>query len=176
MGLKVDLGGCGKDGEWLTINADAGYAHAAPDHVANILASAGHLDAILAPESVDEMQCLHTLEHLPPWELDATVNYWRKFLKPGGTLKIIVPDVEVIAHYFVQGRISGEAMIGMLYVPPEWQQKGEGEHHRWGFTYETLENLMMRAGFTVEMASAPTSHYVEGYPVPNLGMRCTKVG
>ena len=174
MGVKVDLGGTGKGGEWVTVNLDPGHAHPAPDHVASISASAGQLDSLFEAGTIDELRCLHTLEHLPPFELAANLEYWHRLLKPEGTLYIVVPDVAAIAQRWVAGEISDDAAVGMMYVPPEWQAMGEGERHRWGFTFATLKTALEWAGFTVKQVPVGVSHYVDGYPVPNLGVLAKK--
>jgi SAM-dependent methyltransferase len=69
--------------------------------------------------SVDEIICVHVLEHLP--DLEGPLTEIHRILKPGGTLKIWVP------HYF-----SSIAF-------------GDSTHVRF-FTFETLSQFDKRSG------------------------------
>lgn len=170
--LKVDFGGCGKGGEWRTINKDDGEAHAAPDIVADITAAAHALDTAFEPQSVDEARCIHALEHLPPWDVLATLAYWRGFLKPGARLLIVVPDMRAIFETYLDGWIDAETAMGMIYVPAEWQQKAPGEAHRWGFDEDTLCQRLNAAGYhDVRRIDYPHGTFrVDDSPVPNLAV------
>lgn len=51
----------------------------------------------------DEIRASHVLEHFSHRETMDIVRDWVRVLKPGGVLKICVPDMEVIAHTVAQG-------------------------------------------------------------------------
>ncbi len=169
MALLVDLGGTGRGGDWITVNIDNGAAHAAPDIVADIRAAADELRIYFDPGSIDRIRLRHTLEHLPPHELKDNLIYWRSFLKKNGVIEIVVPDMAAICNRYAHGHIPGHIAAGMLYVPPEWQMRGPGEGHRWGFDFPMLSQALIEAGFlSVYGMECPVTHYVEDYPVPNL--------
>ncbi len=44
----------------------------------------------------------HVLEHLPPREGEALISECRRVLKPGGVLRVVVPDLEEIARLYLE--------------------------------------------------------------------------
>ena len=172
--LRVDFGGTGRGGQWLTVNVDGhGIAHPAPDVVADITAQADQLRHHFAPASIDEAQCIATFEHLPPHDHVATLKMWRGLLKPGSRLTIMVPDVAQIAADWLDNQLPTRVAMGMIFCPPEWQRMLPGEQHRWGFNRESLITLLVEAGYVMAQWDAnypQRTFFVEGYPVPNLAV------
>jgi SAM-dependent methyltransferase len=63
----------------------------------------------------DEIRASHVLEHFPAAQVEAVLREWVRVLKPGGTLKIAVPDFEAIAHSYTAGEdlnVQGYVMGG----------------------------------------------------------------
>lgn len=147
--MKVDLGGIGRGGEWVTVNNDGGAVRATPDIVADITAHAAQLERHFAFGSLDEIRCIHTLEHLPAWDIVPSLAYWRKFLKPGGKLFVVVPDLGTMARHYIDGTIPFDVFASVAYVPPS-RTKGrpDGEQHKWGWAGSTLYNDLLKAGFS----------------------------
>lgn len=176
--IRVDFGGAGKDGAWLTVNLDGdGKAHNTPDIVADITAAARQLGQHFAPNSIDEAQCIATLEHLPPWDVVETLRYWRGFMKYGAALTITVPDMPAIFAGYAEGRYGAEVLAGMLYGPKAWQQKTPFEAHRWGWDYSSLEGTLREAGFWhVERIEEPEpGFFVDDYRVAMLAVRALAI-
>lgn len=169
MIINLDMGGVGSsDPSWITVNIDDGAYHEAPDLVCDIT----DLDALpFEPNTVNAIRCYHTLEHLDPNVLEKTLKGWYRLLRDGGIFIVIVPDVLEIFKACLLGEIKDITAIRMLYVPEEWQLKGDAERHRWGFTEDTLRALLTLCGFSdIQRLNCPPSHYVDGHPVPNLKM------
>lgn len=174
MIINLDMGGVGNsDPNWITVNIDSGAYHEAPDLVCDIT----NLEELpFEPNSVNAIRCCHTLEHLDPNVLERTLKGWHRLLKKGGCLTIVVPDVEEIFKLCLLKDIKDITAIRMLYVPEEWQSKGEGERHRWGFTESTLRDLLCLSGFEdIRRLNCEPTHYVDGYPVPNLKMEAKRL-
>jgi len=79
------------------------------------------LDPIPAADgAVDACYSSHMLEHLPPAWASAFVAECFRVLKPGGVLRLVVPDLEGIAKNYLQALESGDparhtwAVIEML--------------------------------------------------------------
>ena len=185
MTVKVDLGGVGRGGEWLTVNWDDGTVRLSPDIVADISAAGRQLELYFEPNSIDELRCVHTLEHLAYKDWPETLKYWLGFLKPGGKLLIVVPDMgQLIEDYWV-GDIDFNVFASVAWHPTFRENKGPGEMHRWGWVDRTLFQDLERAGY-VDVGSGTDADYqshwlydyeefqftgaVGRYWVPNLRM------
>lgn len=170
--LRVDFGGTGKGGKWVTVNVDAqGIAHPAPDIVADVTAEADQLRDYFDPHSIDEAQCVATFEHIAAHDHLATLVYWRSLMKPDARLIIMVPDVQHIAVQWLGGVLSTKTAMDMIFSPPEWTRKLPGELHRFGFDDEMLMSLMREAGYQNVRhvkEGAQATFFVGSYPVPNL--------
>ena len=53
-------------------------------------------------DSVDEIRCSHALEHFPHGRLADVLADWVRVLKPGGVLRIAVPDFAKIAENYLR--------------------------------------------------------------------------
>jgi len=71
------------------------------------------------PNSVDEIYSRHMLEHLDPEEANRALIAWFKVLRPGGLLRLIVPDLEFHAAscwgHPQAGRTTGIAISNMRW-------------------------------------------------------------
>lgn len=91
-------------------------------------------------ESVDVIRASHVLEHFPFSEVPEVVANWTAKLKPGGVLKIAVPNFEYIARAYLDGKelpIEGYTMGG---------QTDADDFHKALFDVGTLSDLLRGAG------------------------------
>lgn len=90
-------------------------------------------------EHFDEVRASHVLEHMPPADLDAVIAEWVRVLKPGGRLRIAVPDFAYWADQYAKGRrdIASHIMGGHTHA--------EDVHHGL-FDAHSLAVRMQRAG------------------------------
>ena len=51
-------------------------------------------------DSIDLIYACHVLEHFGRWEYESILTRWFEILKPGGILRLAVPDFEAICHYY----------------------------------------------------------------------------
>lgn len=173
MTLRVDFGGTGHGGEWVTVNVDGqGIAHPAPDIVADVTNAFDMLSSGFEQDTIDEAQCVATFEHLPAHLLVETLRMWRTLLKPDARLLIMVPDMRRLAEDWLAGRISNKTYMDCVFSPPEWTQKAPGEVHRYGFDADLLIGMLTEAGYRdaqVDTEFHPDMvFYVGSYVVPNL--------
>lgn len=92
--------------------------------------------------SVDEIRASHVLEHFATAEVPQVVKHWAGKLKPGGVMKIAVPDFEWIAKSYIAGDdapIEGYTLGG---------QTDADDFHRALFDRATLIDLFRDAGLT----------------------------
>jgi predicted SAM-dependent methyltransferase len=97
----------------------------------------------------------HLLEHLVyPADAQRFARECHRLLVPGGILRVVVPGIEkVLRAYVARNRAFFEIQASLH---PAWcttdlehvmyalQQDGE---HKYGYDFETLEKLLLRAGF-----------------------------
>lgn len=89
--------------------------------------------------SVAEIYASHVLEHFSHQKVSAVVNHWVSKLKPGGRLRIAVPDFEWIAKHY----LAGEPIMVQSYVMGGHQD--EDDHHGTIFDRDTLMEIMANA-------------------------------
>jgi len=148
---KLHLG-CGKrklEG-WLGVDSRA-------DVGADVVADVRNLDAWDRGE-VQAIYACHVLEHIPRPELLATLREWRRVLKPGGKLKISVPDFGAVVKLYGEG-VSFWRLVGLLYG----RQDYDGNTHHIGFDYEYLAWMLNEAGFYDIRTWSPVSWLPNGY-------------
>jgi predicted SAM-dependent methyltransferase len=108
------------------------------------LTNPAHWERAFEPGSVDAMLAEHVWEHLSPEEGLAAARTCFKYLKPGGTLRIAVPDgLHPDPAYIdlVKADAGGEV--------PTYGPTGNAQNHKALYTYSTLRDLFERAGFRV---------------------------
>ena len=88
---KLDLGAGGQSPD--------GYLQMGNAHGSQIFPLAAFAD-----ESVDAIRASHVLEHFPHGQIADVLREWVRVLKPGGELKIAVPNFEWIAENYVAGQ------------------------------------------------------------------------
>ena len=96
----------------------------------------------VADESVDVIRASHVLEHFSTSEVPQVLQHWVSKLKPGGVLKIAVPNFEYIAKSYLDGQnmpIEGYTMGG---------QSDADDFHRSLFDAGTLADHFRSAGLT----------------------------
>lgn len=95
-------------------------------------------------ETVAECRASHILEHFPQGQTLDVLKDWARVLKPGGWLKIAVPDFTYIAKEYVEGNVDGLPLFGYLMGG----QLDENDYHKAAFNEATLRYLLVEAGLT----------------------------
>lgn len=55
-----------------------------------------------ADEVFDAVYCSHVLEHLPRQEAASLLRHMRRVLRPGGVIRVVVPDMETLAREYLR--------------------------------------------------------------------------
>jgi len=135
-GLRLNIG-CGHLPHEGYINVDARELPGI-----DIIADATLLP--LADNEAIEIRAEHLLEHFPEQELRrAVLPEWRRVLKAGGQLNVVVPDVEVMLDEYHKGTYPHEYLREVLYGGQEYG--GDFHHNMFMPTY--LEMLLREGGF-----------------------------
>lgn len=123
-----------------------GYLHVdiAPmphiDHVADVR----KLD-FAATNSVDLIYAAHVLEHFGRYEYKEALREWYRVLKPGGVLRLSVPDFRACAEiYYEKGLADGlSGLVGLIVGG----QRDGFDFHKMIFDAPFLAAALMDIGF-----------------------------
>ena len=108
------------------------------------------------PGSVDEVYSRHMLEHLDPADAQRALSAWLRILRPGGVLRLIVPDLAFHARQLLSQATSwtrepGENLAHAMAGFYGWRDASRGgdceDAHRWGYTWPALAALLGEIGF-----------------------------
>jgi predicted SAM-dependent methyltransferase len=143
----------------------------------------------LPPNTADHILCSHFLEHVYPNEAKEILTGFRKILKPGGTLHIIVPDLEYQVNQYVQERQSGERLAANQLVARTLLTKSDrgtlkfralealgafGLTHRWMYDVDTIGHLVQEAGFDVRKDITTPSDHVRSDDPESIHVKAMK--
>jgi len=133
--MKLHLG-CGKRYIPGFVHIDAvDFPHI--DHV-------GQIDnlSFVGNDSVDVIYNCHVLEHFKRRDVPRVLKEWYRVLRPGGVLRISVPDFSQLAEVYRQyGKL--DLVVGALFGRQDYLYN----IHYNVFDYESLERNLMDAGF-----------------------------
>jgi predicted SAM-dependent methyltransferase len=135
-------------------------------------------------ESVNVILAEHVLEHLLLDELTQLLCECRRALRPGGVLRIVCPDGELIGKLI--GGECDDRILAYLAFEQSLHQFESNEllrlralnrlAHQWGdhrsiLTADGIEHLLIEAGFAdVAILPAGASRYLEEAPDTHLRM------
>lgn len=96
--------------------------------------------------SVDLIYASHVLEHFGRWEFDGVLAEWFRVLKPGGVLRLAVPDFAVCAKlYYEKGLADGlNGLIGLICGG----QRDQHDFHKMIFDEPFLTRALEEVGFS----------------------------
>lgn len=112
--------------------------------------------------SIEEIRCSHLLEHLTFRDASEAMDEWARVLKPGGRIRISVPDVDKV--------LAAKDDPKRLFYLMGGQMNCE-DHHRSAYDRARLQGLMRQSGITgiqewespnTDCAALPISLNLEG--------------
>jgi predicted SAM-dependent methyltransferase len=92
--------------------------------------------------TVDEIYACHVLEHFGRWEYKSVLTRWFELLKPGGTLRLAVPNFSAICSYYIKTSNLNQIM-GLLYGGQDYDEN----YHYTTFDFNSLSNDLKTIGF-----------------------------
>jgi SAM-dependent methyltransferase len=166
-----------------------GYFHIDTDSLApHVEAFAPAWNLPLPNDWADEILAIHVLEHVHPRRLQQTLSEWHRVLRPGGCVRIHVPDSRALMEAFLQAGDSAQkwpligAILGMYASPavsaPE--QLEANADHQVLFDAPLLIDLLRASGFsevadrTQDMADVHTAGWESLIPRISLVLVATK--
>lgn len=93
--------------------------------------------------AADLIYASHVLEHVPWASVPAVLARWRAILKPGGVLRLSVPDFDALLDYYRETRD-----LAWITPPLMGGQSNEHDFHHAVFTAVSLEAHLRDAGFS----------------------------
>ena len=114
--------------------------------------------SMISEESVDLVYSSHSLEHVAFHDVKTCLLEWFRVIKPGGEVRVIVPNLKRIFEYIKNGNILDKvydsdcgpiSAIDMIYGYRKFLYHGnEFMQHKTGFTKESAEIILVSLGFT----------------------------
>lgn len=100
---------------------------------------------MFAADTVDGIYASHVLEYFDREEVTDILREWRRVLKPGGWLRLAVPDFEALATLYLEHK-NLDLVLGPLYG--RWPVTAEAViYHRTVYDFASLERLLIQSGF-----------------------------
>lgn len=137
--LRLHIGGTERRAGWQILNIQPGPA---VDYVGDCTDLSRFAEA-----SVEEVYASHVYEHLGyQQELPRALAEIYRVLKPGGVLKISVPDLDVLCRLFVHPELALPERFHVMRM----MFGGQGnpfDFHKVGLNWEILCDFLGQAGF-----------------------------
>ncbi len=107
----------------------------------------------------DEILAVHVIEHFWRWEVVEVLREWIRVLKPGGRIILECPNLKSACEEFLKDPDlralpgeEGQRTMWVFYGDPAWTDPLMV--HRWGYTPQSLIQVMREAGLT-ELKTEP---------------------
>jgi predicted SAM-dependent methyltransferase len=97
-------------------------------------------------ESVDLIYASHVLEYFDREEVINVLLEWKRVLKPGGILRIAVPDFKSMTELYKSGEISLNKILGPLYGKMKMSDKTI--YHKTVYDFESLKEIADKLNFS----------------------------
>lgn len=95
-------------------------------------------------ESVDLIYASHVIEYFDRDEVKDVLNEWIRVLKPGGKLRLAVPNFSEMAILYSKDIIKLNDILGPLYG--KMPMGKETIYHKTTYDFNSLENLLIDLG------------------------------
>ena len=110
--------------------------------------------------TVEWIYSSHFLEHVKKEEAEKILRECYRVLKSGGRIRIVVPDLEVLAKKYIKGDVkffglknttesTADKFLEILnFFPKErWQRICAGQYHLWMYDFNSLSRMLKACGF-----------------------------
>lgn len=112
-------------------------------------------------QSCSGLYCSHVLEHLSYHDFKLALQNSFRILKPGGTFRLVMPDLEALVQSYLDERAKGNPEASVLFVRNSLmgttdrtkslfamiRANAGNEHHLWLWDHESTIHALSAAGF-----------------------------
>lgn len=106
---------------------------------------------MFSDNSVDLIYTSHSFEYFDRQEGERVLKEWYRVLKPGGILRIAVPDFEAIVRVYLKYKkdLEHKGILGPLFGRMAIKSKGKEKliYHKTVYDFKALKGLLESAGF-----------------------------
>lgn len=97
--------------------------------------------------SLDEIYSCHAFEYFDRQEVPEVLAEWKRALKPGGILRLAVPDFEgIVKVYLKYNDLEHQGILGPLFG--RWPHSEQSNiYHRTVYDFKSLAKALTAAGF-----------------------------
>lgn len=137
----------------IKINMGCGWRNFGPEWIHIDAGDYDHLDSFSITDlssyendTVDLIYASHVVEYFNREQVMPLLAEWHRVLKPGGTLRIAVPNFEVIVDLYSKGKYDLNSFLGPLYGK---MPMGEQIiYHKTTYDYQSICTILKQAGFS----------------------------
>jgi predicted SAM-dependent methyltransferase len=139
--IKINMG-CGKRNfgkDWIHIDGE-NYEHLDYFSITDL--------SQFTDGSVDLIYASHVIEYFDRENIVPVLNEWYRVLKPGGILRLAVPNFEIMSSLYCQKKYELDKFLGLLYG--KMSMRGKVIYHKTVYDFESLSSLLIeQIGFNV---------------------------
>jgi len=99
--------------------------------------------SLFRTNTIDLIYASHCLEHFSYQKISDVLNEWFRVLKPGGTLRLSVPDFDVLLNCYNDNNNDVNSIMGYLMGEQDYSYN----FHKTIFTKKSLGALLKSTGF-----------------------------
>ncbi|HXT82336.1 MAG TPA: methyltransferase domain-containing protein [Acetobacteraceae bacterium] len=116
--------------------------------------------------TLDGFYASHVLEHMSRADCLSLLERVRLWLKPNGLVRIVLPDLHLLADQYASGTIDADHFVTKMHTAIDgmgaWQVASSHAFHRWMYDPSSFTRIMVSLGFRdVQVCKAAESALAE---------------
>lgn len=99
--------------------------------------------------SIGHILANNLLEHFFPQDAQECLAEWKRVLKPGGVLVVMVPSIDVLIDIWTKAEDKSIDLWNSIMARVYAMHDKPGMGHKWGYTLQSLSLAIYGAGFHI---------------------------